>query len=177
MPQMDLLCPSEPELRDAYGMFGQGLPAVTWRLLEETSSAAAMVTLGPEGLIAFDRRAGAGDHTQWRSRLRSEHVPAMIPHAIDALGCGDAALALATLTLTAGGAITPSVFLAAAAAAVEAQSLGNIPVGGADVRRMVNRVHAAHLSFAESARVRAEASTARSALLHGEPAPDTLRSA
>jgi len=177
MQQMDLLCPSEPELRDAYGMFGQGLPAVTWRLLEETSSAAAMITLGPEGMIAFDRRAGDGDEVQWRSRLRSEHIPAMVPHAIDALGCGDAALALATLTLTAGGAITPSVFLAAAAAAVEAQSLGNIPVGGADVRRMVNRVHAAHLSFADSARVRTEASTARAALLRGDTASDTLRSA
>jgi sugar/nucleoside kinase (ribokinase family) len=174
MREMDLLCPSEAELRDAYGMFGQGLPAVTWKLLEETSSAAAMITLGAEGMIAFDRKPSEADPGEWRSRLRSEHVPALSAHAIDALGCGDAALALATLAMSAGASITPSIFLAGAAAAVQAQSMGNIPIGGADLRRMVNRVHSAHLSFSESARAALRREAGGS---HDAGVSDTLRSA
>src|SRR5262249_38307321 len=36
MHSMDLLCPSEQELRESFGAFDRGLPTVTWQLLEET---------------------------------------------------------------------------------------------------------------------------------------------
>ncbi|MCH8270670.1 MAG: adenylyltransferase/cytidyltransferase family protein [Planctomycetes bacterium] len=150
MRQMDLICPSEHELRDAVGYHDQGLTAVVWRLLEETASKAALVTLGPEGLIAFDRLPEShslqGDRT-WRTRLAGEHIPAMVPYAVDPLGCGDALLAVATLALVSGGSIMPSAFLGAAAAAVQAQRLGNLPVSAPDLRRMVTRVQSAHLTY------------------------------
>jgi len=127
MRGMDLLCPSEAELRDAVRMHDDGLPVPVWELMRRTGAGSVMVTLGPEGLIAFGPREGAwagtsreglvvdggaaasaGDGARtgessggdgWVSRVRGEHVPAMCAHAVDPLGCGDALLAAATLAL------------------------------------------------------------------------------
>lgn len=153
MRDMDLICPSEMELRDAIGLHDQGLPSVVWRLLEETRSKAAMVTLGPEGLIAFDRlpdSLSSSDDQTWRTRLAGEHIPAMVPYAVDPLGCGDTLLAVATLALVSGGSIVPAAYLASAAAAVQAQNLGNLPISPTHLRRMITRVHSAHLTYTGS---------------------------
>jgi rfaE bifunctional protein nucleotidyltransferase chain/domain len=157
MRGMDLVCPSEQELRDAMHLHGEGLPAVTWRLLEETGGKAAIVTLGPDGLIAFDRLPAATDGgSDWPSRLSSEHVPALVPVPLDALGCGDSLLTTAALALASGGSLLQASYLGACAAGVQVQRLGNLPVTPADLRQLIARVSAAHLSFSPAA---------------GEPAP------
>jgi len=159
MRHADLLTPSEPELRDAAGDYGDALAAVVWRLLEQTRSRAAAVTMGPEGLIAFEPRAqgtgGTGSNdddkapeSAHRSRLRSEHVPAMSPHAADELGCGDALLATATLVLAAGGGLLEAAYIGSAAASIQSRRLGNEPVDAAAVRRELTRVAGAHLALA-----------------------------
>jgi len=157
MTGMDLLCPSESELRDARRNYGDSLPAVTWELLEQTDTRSAIVTMGPEGLIAFDRLSphhgsehngapeDAGDQSTWQRRVRGEHVPALTPHAVDALGCGDALLTTATLALASGGSLLAAGYLGALAASVEARTLGNMPVGAAVLRRELTRVAAAHV--------------------------------
>jgi rfaE bifunctional protein nucleotidyltransferase chain/domain len=153
MFHMDLLCPTESELRDALNMFDESLPAVAWRLLKETRSKAAMVTLGPEGLIGFDPIPDEGAPApaeQWRTRVRSEHVPALCAHAIDPLGCGDALLATATLALASGGSLLAASFLGSLAAACEAQRLGNIVISSADLRHGIARIHASHLAYVPS---------------------------
>ncbi len=143
MTGMDVVCPSESELRDASRNYGDSLPAVAWGLLEKTGTRSAIVTMGAEGLIAFDRIAGAEEG--WRSRLHGEHVPALTPHAVDALGCGDALLSAAALTLASGGSLLAAAYLGAIAASVEARTLGNMPVGSAVLRREFTRVAAAHV--------------------------------
>lgn len=149
MRGLDLACPSESELRDAYRQFDEGLPAVTWRLLRETRSRAALVSLGADGLIAFERLPEADrNESSWERRVRGEHVPALAPAAVDPLGCGDALLATATLALAAGAPLIAAAFLGSVAAAVEVQRLGNVPVSAMDVRQGVARVHAARLACA-----------------------------
>jgi bifunctional ADP-heptose synthase (sugar kinase/adenylyltransferase) len=44
------------------------------------------------------------------------------------LGCGDAVLAAATLTLAAGGSLQAAALIGSIAAAVEVQEVGNVPV-------------------------------------------------
>ncbi len=162
MTGMDLLCPSEGELRDAQRNFGDSLPAVTWELLRRTGTRSAIVTMGAEGLIAFERLgpAGpatdhaenvpedAGDQTGWQRRVRGEHVPSLTPHAVDALGCGDALLTAATLSLASGGSLLSSAFLGALSASVQARTLGNMPIGAATLRRELARVASAHVRLA-----------------------------
>jgi rfaE bifunctional protein nucleotidyltransferase chain/domain len=152
MRDMDVVCPSESELRDSLGLFDQGLGLVAWRFLAETRSKAAIVTMGPEGLIAFDRLPEAAAKARenaggWNTRIKAEHVPALSSHAIDPLGCGDAMLATITLSLAGGASLLSAGFLGAAAAAVQVQRLGNTVVGATDLRQVVTRVHAAHLAY------------------------------
>ncbi|MHC4765178.1 MAG: PfkB family carbohydrate kinase [Planctomycetota bacterium] len=148
MSEMDLLCPSEVELRDALHNYDDGLSAVAWRMLHETRSRAALVTLGDQGLIAFDGGpAGVGEMDDWSSRMRAEHVPALAAHAVDPLGCGDATLAAATLTLAAGGTLLLGGVLGSIAAAAQGTKVGNTVIGAADLRRGVQRLRQAQLTW------------------------------
>jgi len=150
MRSMDLLCPSESEVRDAFRLHAEGLPLVAWRLLQDTDTRRAIVTMGAEGLIAFDRLHDVQETADdaWLHRLKAEHVPALTPFAIDPLGCGDSLLTAATLSLAAGGSLLASAFLGACAASCQAQRIGNVPISATDVRQTVVRVHNAHLTYA-----------------------------
>lgn len=120
---VDLLCPTEREVRESQHDFSSGLGAVVWKMLKTTAARRAIVTLGKQGLVTFD-----GTEQPLPSRLPSEYVPALAPHAVDPLGCGDALLATATLALTAGGSLEAAAFLGSVAAAIEVQQLGNQPI-------------------------------------------------
>lgn len=146
MSGMDLLCPSESEIRDAFHDYNDGLSAVVWKLLHATSSRSAIVTLGGDGAAAFE---GPEDATleidDWQTRLATEFVPALAPYALDQLGCGDALLAAATLTRAAGGSLTLATLLGEIAAAAQSQRLGNAVIDAAELRRGVRRMLASQL--------------------------------
>jgi rfaE bifunctional protein nucleotidyltransferase chain/domain len=148
MRQMDLLCPSEPEIRDALHNFDEGLSSVVWRVLDITKTRSAIATLGADGLIAFDRTKDADlNRDGWQTRLTAQHVPALSPYAVDQLGCGDALLAAATLTLCSGGSLTMAAVLGSIAAASQSQRLGNAVIGAADLRRGIRRLCNAQLAW------------------------------
>lgn len=126
---VDLLCPSEQQLRQAQNDFASGLGALAWNLLEQTGARHAIVTLGKQGLVTFGR-----NEQDPRQRLCSEHLPALATDATDTLGCGDALLAAATLALAAGGSLEAAAFLGAIAAALEAREIGNIPIRADQLR-------------------------------------------
>ena len=165
MTHMDLLCPSETELRDAMRMHAEGLPMVVWKLLQESAGRRAIVTLGADGLIAFERLPNADeDLGEWRSRLSGEHVPALCPLAVDPLGCGDSLLAAGTLALASGGPLLSAAYLGACAAAVQVQRLGNVAITGADLRQTVVRVGASRLAYAGAEAIQARATPGASDL-------------
>lgn len=148
MRQMDLLCPSEPEIRDALHNYDEGLSSVVWRVLDTTKSKSAIATLGPDGLIAFDRTQDSDlNRDGWQTRLTAQHVPALSPYAVDQLGCGDALLAAATLTLCSGGTLVHAAVLGSIAAASQSQRLGNAVIGAADLRRGIRRLCSAQLAW------------------------------
>ena len=158
MRQMDLLCPSEAELRSSYSLHSDTLPSVAWHLLAETRSAGAIITMGSEGLVAFaplpdepypDAAASRKDQSDpFRSRVRGEPVPALVPHALDPLGCGDALLSTAALVRATGAPLTTAAFLGSAAAATHAQRLGNPALEPVDLRRMLLRITGTQLAYA-----------------------------
>jgi len=149
----DLLSPSEAEIRGATRTFDESLPAAAWRVLEAGHTRRLFITLGGDGLIAFEPLANSAtdtdnDHDSHRSRVRGEHVPALSGAPIDPMGCGDALLSAATLALTTGASTLASAFLGSIAAACEAQRLGNIPISAADLRHGMSRVAQATLAYA-----------------------------
>lgn len=156
MRGLDLVCPSEDEVRHAYSLHGEALPSVACRLLDETQSRAALITMGAEGLVAFepipepdsDPGTAAANDDPFRSRVSGAHVPALSPHAIDPLGCGDAMITTATLAMATGASVTPAAILAAAAAATHGQRLGNPSLEPSEIRRTLRRLAGARLAYA-----------------------------
>jgi rfaE bifunctional protein kinase chain/domain/rfaE bifunctional protein nucleotidyltransferase chain/domain len=123
---VDLLCPTEREVRETLHDFSGGLGAVVWDLLQATEARQAIITMGKQGLVTFwkhQQEPGAKPE-----RLSSEYLPAFSRYVVDPLGCGDALLATASLTLAAGGSLQAAAYLGALAAAVEIRELGNQPV-------------------------------------------------
>ncbi|HMO25012.1 MAG TPA: PfkB family carbohydrate kinase, partial [Tepidisphaeraceae bacterium] len=124
---VDLLCPTERELREALHEFGAGVGTIASNLLTQTRARHAIITVGRQGLVACDwPEGGRGDGS---SRVRTEYLPSLVDRAIDPLGCGDALLAAATLTLTSGGGLAEAAFVGSLAAACEAQRVGNVAIG------------------------------------------------
>ncbi|MCH7572692.1 MAG: hypothetical protein IH891_07240, partial [Planctomycetes bacterium] len=145
---MDLLCPSEVEMRDAMHDYDEGLSSVVWHMMHQTGAKAAMVTLGDQGLITFDRRDHLDEESSdFTSRLKAEHIPALISHAVDQLGCGDALLAAATLTLVCDGSLALAGVMGNIAASIQARKLGNAVIGAADLRIGVRRLVNSQLMF------------------------------
>ena len=131
---VDLLCPTERELRAALSDHESGLSAAAWQLLERTQARHLFVTLEKHGMVVFERRSQDRGSPDWAGRLKGEQLPSFAEHAIDRLGCGDALLAAATLTLTAGGSLMQAAYLGNAAAAIELSLLGNHPIGSPRLR-------------------------------------------
>lgn len=149
MRGMDLVTPSESELRQASRLHDESLPAVAWKHLESTGTKSLLVTMGSEGLVAFspiegDRSTGSDG---WATRVVGEHVPALATHAVDALGCGDALLTASTLTLAAGGSLTQAAFVGSVAAWIHGSRMGNLPVDIATLRRRIEGLGGHTLSF------------------------------
>ncbi|MGD0462361.1 MAG: PfkB family carbohydrate kinase [Tepidisphaeraceae bacterium] len=123
---VDLLCPTEREMRETLHDFSSGLGAAVWRLLSETGARQAIITLGKQGLVTFSPPQRSGDAPL--GRLASEYLPALSNRVVDPLGCGDALLATASLTLACGGSLHAAAYLGSVAAALEIQQSGNHPL-------------------------------------------------
>jgi rfaE bifunctional protein kinase chain/domain/rfaE bifunctional protein nucleotidyltransferase chain/domain len=134
---VDLLCPTEREVRETLHDFSSGLGAVVWRLLSETKARQAIITLGKQGLVTFsppEQQANA-----MLGRLSSEYLPAFSNRVIDPLGCGDALLATTSLALACGGSLQAAAYLGSLAAAIEIQQWGNQPITAERLADAVNR--------------------------------------
>ncbi len=151
LQHMDLVCPTEDELREAMSDFAEGLGAVVWRWLERTDVQSALVTMGAEGVIAFSRRSASPPRLAGPPvRLKSDHIPGLGPIGVDPLGCGDALLSAATLGLAAGADLVQAGYLGSLAASIESRHLGNVPVGAAGLRSEWQRLAARHLLIASA---------------------------
>ncbi|MCB9851163.1 MAG: adenylyltransferase/cytidyltransferase family protein [Phycisphaerales bacterium] len=126
--QVDLLCPTERELRSTLHDFEEGLSSVAYRLMNETQARHLICTLDKHGLVIFQRPGQDPATPQWTDRLQSEHFPSFADRCHDRLGCGDAMLATATLALAANASIVQAAYLGNAASAIEIGKVGNIPV-------------------------------------------------
>ena len=128
--EVDLLCPTEREVRETLHDFSSGLGFAVWKLLQATAAKQAIITLGKQGLITFNRPPTGEDQS---GRLASEYLPAMSSYAVDPLGCGDALLAAASLALSCGATLQQAAYLGAVAASIEVRRLGNQPISADDL--------------------------------------------
>ena len=123
---VDLLCPTERELRETLSDFSSGIGAVVSELLRTTEVRAALITLGKQGLVACNWPNGTWQESN--GRLSTDYLPSLSSSAVDPLGAGDALLAATSLALATGASLQQAAFIGSLAAAVEIQQVGNVPV-------------------------------------------------
>ncbi len=123
---VDLLCPTERELRETLSDFSSGIGAVVSELLRTTDVRSALITLGKQGLVACTWPNGNWEDSN--GRLSTDYLPALSLRATDPLGAGDALLAATSLAMAAGASLPQAAFIGSLAAAVEVQQIGNVPV-------------------------------------------------
>ncbi|MFI4855818.1 MAG: PfkB family carbohydrate kinase [Phycisphaerales bacterium JB065] len=153
MKKVDLLCPTEVEMRAAVSDYDSSLNSVVWKLMQQTGAKQVITTMGDEGLIAFDRVRGASGE-DWSTRVTGEHIPSLCPYAVDNLGCGDALLAATTMVRIAGAELPEAALLGAVAASIEAGMVGNHAVDAAHLLAMAKRTVTAALAVQPAAKTR-----------------------
>jgi sugar/nucleoside kinase (ribokinase family) len=124
-------------VRETLHDFSSGLGAVVWNLLASTGARQALITLGKQGLVTFARPQTPG------GRLVSEYLPSLSSHVVDPLGCGDALLAAASLTLAAGGSLHAAAYLGSLAAAIAIEKTGNQPITAEQLSAAIDHRHRA----------------------------------
>lgn len=134
---VDLLCPTELEIRAMLNDYEAGLSAVAWKLLDKTQARHLFITMEKRGLVTFDRASQQRGTPEWSGRLMSEALPSFGLLPVDKLGCGDALLAAATLALAADAPLIQAAYLGNAAAAIELSMLGNHPVDAGKLRAWI----------------------------------------
>lgn len=150
----DLMCLSEPDLRRAVPNTAGSLTAAAWSAMDAARADAALVTLGPEGSLAYHRLPEAVDTgTGWPTRVRAQPVPSLAPLPMDANGTDAAVLAAATLAMTvahgSGQSAILAALLAALAEAAAAARPGFNPVTRDQLLGAIERLHSAHLVYHE----------------------------
>ena len=136
---VDLLCPTERELRNTLHDFEEGLSSVAWRLINQTQARHLLCTLGERGCVVFERPGQDRRSPLWSDRLHSEHFPSFADRCLDRLGCGDALLAASTLALAAKATLVQAAYLGNAASAIEISRLGNHPIRAASLCEWISR--------------------------------------
>jgi rfaE bifunctional protein nucleotidyltransferase chain/domain len=150
MRNLDLVTPSETELRDTVQDFDSSLNAVVWQYLQRSNVRRAIVTLGSAGAVAFAPKANPVDSDGGTVRLDADHVPALIDHAVDPLGCGDALLTMSALALAGGATLVQSAYLGSIAAAQCAMRLGNLPLDRTALKRRIRQLDSTTLAVTAS---------------------------
>jgi len=120
-----LITPNEREARIALGDKDSGLEKIARKLLTRTSCGGLLLTLGPNGFVAYDNRGQA---------VRSESFPALDPNPVDVTGAGDALLSAVAVGMSAGWPLMRAASLGTCVAALAVGRLGNVPISGSELR-------------------------------------------
>jgi len=132
----DVLCPCEVELRQMLDGRETPLPDLAARVVEETDTQTLCVTRAGDGLMVFDRHLGVFA------------MPALCDQPRDVLGCGDALLSAMTAALLGGADRVQAAYIGSLAAAIEGETLGNLPVASCELLNRARVVHASLIDVA-----------------------------
>lgn len=116
---MDLVTPTEREIRLALNDFSSGLVVLSEKLRKKSNPQYVFTTLGSEGLLIYNNN---------EDELLTDKLPALSNIASDVSGAGDSLLTCASMSLSVGANIWEAAYLGSLAAAIQVSSVGNIPI-------------------------------------------------
>lgn len=118
---MDLITPTEKEVRVALNNPDDGLVILAKKLSEKSNPKNVVITLAEEGIFIHK----PGDNSQ---QWENDRLPAINKNAVDPAGAGDCFLAASALALTAGATSWQACYLGSIASACQVGSVGNTPL-------------------------------------------------
>jgi len=116
---MQLVTPTEREIRLALNDFESGLVVLSKKLHKKSGAKYILTTLGSEGVMIYNSNKG---------ELLTDNIPALNLSPKDVSGAGDSLLTCASMALALNRNIWQSVYLGSMAAAIQVGRVGNIPI-------------------------------------------------
>jgi len=128
-----LIKPTEKEARISLDDKYSGLEILGNNLLRNTGSQNMILSLGPEGFIAFKT-------TDNKLFVKTQHFPALNPSAVDVVGAGDSLLTTLAVACCAGADVMESASIGALVASIAVGKVGNIPVKINEVKEAIKKI-------------------------------------
>ena len=116
---MNLVTPTEREIRLALNDFESGLVVLSENLKRKSNPEYIFTTLGSEGIMIYNSQ---------ENQLLTDRLPALSNIASDVSGAGDSLLTCASMALSVGANIWEAAYLGSLAAAIQVSRVGNIPI-------------------------------------------------
>jgi rfaE bifunctional protein kinase chain/domain len=116
---MNIVTPTEREIRLALNDFESGLVVLSEKLKQKSNPEYIFTTLGSEGILIFNSLKG---------ELLTDNIPALNINVKDTSGAGDSLLTCSSMAKCVGANIWQSAYLGSIAAAIQVSRIGNIPI-------------------------------------------------
>lgn len=118
---MDLITPTEKEVRVALNNPDDGLVILAQKLTKRSNTKNLVITLAEEGVLI---------HTPCKSQIdwENDRLPAINKHAVDPAGAGDCFLAASALALASNASPWLAYYLGSLASACQVSTIGNTPL-------------------------------------------------
>lgn len=116
---MDIVTPTEREIRLSINDFESGLVVLSEKLHKKSNSKYVFTTLGNEGIMIYNSN---------ENELLTDNIQALNTNAKDVSGAGDSLLTCSAMAKVVGANIWESAYLGSIAAAIQVSRVGNIPI-------------------------------------------------
>lgn len=133
--KVDLVTPTEREVRVALNNTRDGLVVLAEKLRQKMGCNNIIVTLAEEGALIHMPTPSAGE--PWAN----DKIPALAANVNDPAGAGDCMLAAASITLASGGSLWAAALIGSVAAACQVSRVGNSPLQHNELRKAIESLH------------------------------------
>lgn len=116
---MEIVTPTEREIRLSLNDFESGLVVLSQKLNEKSQPKYIFTTLGAEGVMIYNTN---------KSELLTDNIPALNNNPKDVSGAGDSLLTCTAMAKKVGANIWQAAYLGSIAAAIQVSRIGNIPI-------------------------------------------------
>ncbi|MCF2909715.1 PfkB family carbohydrate kinase [Pseudoalteromonas sp. DL2-H2.2] len=129
---MDLVTPTEREVRVALSNPDDGLIILAQKLASKSRAKNVVITLAEEGILIHIPNS---DFSNWEN----DRLPAFNKHALDPAGAGDCFFAASSLALAANASPWQAFYIGNIAAACQVASVGNSPLIYSTLEKAITR--------------------------------------
>jgi rfaE bifunctional protein kinase chain/domain len=130
---VDLVTPTEHEVRVTLRDNSSGLAAIANNFQEQLGAPYLLITLGADGMLLQEKSKVVN------SQFLTDSIPAISEKVTDVAGAGDSVLVVASLALAARANLQQAAYLGTTAAALQVNRVGNTPLGINELIQVISK--------------------------------------